>query len=144
MVTATAFIGVIVFAVYPAIADLHVKDRLISFRPASPSKNLDAGGAADWIHSQSALNGLQSTDICPWHIVIAYDQFDEDGDNVHSGIVEEYWAGPKKYRISYRSDTVNQTDYATEQGLFCIGDQRWPNRAEAQVSGVPGLLCTSD
>jgi hypothetical protein len=105
----------------------------ISFRPASPSKNLDAGSAADWIHSQSALNGLQSTDIRPWHIVIAYDQFDEDGDNVHSGIVEEYWAGSKKYRISYRSDTLNQTDYATEQGLFRLGDQRWPNRAEAQV-----------
>jgi hypothetical protein len=105
----------------------------ISFRPASPSKNLDAGSAADWIHSQSALNGLQSTDIRPWHIVIAYDQFDEDGDNIHSGIVEEYWAGPKKYRISYRSDTLNQTDYATEQGLFRFGDQRWPNRAEAQV-----------
>lgn len=105
----------------------------ISFRSASPSKNLDAGSAADWIHSQSALNGLQSTDIHPWHIVIAYDQFDEDGDNVHSGIVEEYWAGPKKYRISYRSDTLNQTDYATEQGLFRLGDQRWPNRAEAQV-----------
>ncbi len=100
----------------------------ISFRPASPSKSLDAGSAADWIHSQSALNGLQSADIRPWHIVIAYDQFDEDGDNVHSGIVEEYWAGPKKYRISYRSDTLNQTDYATEQGLFRLGDQRWPNR----------------
>jgi hypothetical protein len=39
----------------------------ISFRPESPSKNLDAGSAADWIHSQSALNGLQSTDIRPWH-----------------------------------------------------------------------------
>jgi hypothetical protein len=42
-----------------------------------------------------------------------YDQFDEDGDNVHSGIVEEYWVAAKKYRISYRSDTLNQTDYAT-------------------------------
>jgi hypothetical protein len=105
----------------------------ISFRPASPSKNLDAGSAADWIHSQSALNGLQSTDIRPWHIVIAYDQFDEDGDNVHSGLVDEYWAGPKKYRIGYKSDTLNQTDYTTEQGLFRLGDQRWPNRAETQV-----------
>jgi len=85
----------------------------ISFRPASPSKNLDAGDAADWIHSQSALNGLHSTDIRPWHIAIVYDQFDEDGDNVHSGIVEEYWVAAKKYRISYRSDTLNQTDYAT-------------------------------
>jgi hypothetical protein len=105
----------------------------ISFRTASPSKNLDAGSAVDWIHSQSALNGLQSTDIRPWHLVIAYDQFDEDGHNVHSGLVDEYWAGPKKYRISYKSDALNQTDYTTEQGLFRLGDQRWPNRDETQV-----------
>jgi Gram-negative bacterial TonB protein C-terminal len=110
-----------------------VMDRFHIFRPASPSTKFDSGDAADWIHNQLALNGLQSTDLHPWHIVIMYDQFDEDGDNVHSGIVEEYWAGPKKYRISYKSDTLNQTDYATEQGLFRLGDQRWPNRTEAQV-----------
>lgn len=47
-----------------------------------------------------------------------YDQFDDDGDNIHSGTVEEFWAGPKKYRISYN---------------FRLGDQRWPNAAEMQV-----------
>jgi TonB family protein len=105
----------------------------ISFLGASPSKSLDAGVAAKWLQRQSALNGLQSADMGPWHMVVAYDQFDEDGDNVHSGVVEEYWAGSKKYRIAYKSDNFNQTDYATGQGLFRLGDQRWPNRAEAQV-----------
>jgi hypothetical protein len=103
------------------------------FRAASPSSPFDVGNAADWLHSQTALNGLQSMDLQPWHIVIAYDQFDKDGDHVHSGILEEYWAGPKKYRISYKSDTLNQTDYATDRGLFRLGDQRWPNPTEAQV-----------
>jgi len=43
----------------------------------------------------------------------SYDQFDEDGDNIHSGVDEEFWAGPKKYRRIYKSDNLNQTDYAT-------------------------------
>ena len=69
----------------------------------------------------------------PWHIVVTYDQFDEDGDNVHSGTLEEYWAGPGKYKRIYKSDDFNQTDYATERGLYRSGDQRWANRAQIQV-----------
>jgi hypothetical protein len=88
---------------------------------------------AAWLHKESALNGLESTEVQPWHIVVTYDQFDEDGDNVHSGVYEEFWAGPKKYKRIYKSDNFNQTDYATERGPFRRGDQQWPDRAETQV-----------
>ena len=86
-----------------------------------------------WLKTEAALNGLQSTDVHPWHITITYDQFDEDGDNVHSGTYEEFWASPKDYKRIYRSDDFNQIDYATDRGLFRSGDQRWPNRFELQV-----------
>lgn len=86
-----------------------------------------------WLRKEGALNGLQSTELRPWHIVVTYDQFDEDSDNVNSGVYEEFWAGPKKYRRNYKSDKFNQTDYATDKGLFRRGDQRWPNRTESQV-----------
>lgn len=88
---------------------------------------------ASWIHKESALNGLQSKGVTPWHIVVSYDQFDEDGDNIHSGTFEEFWAGPGKYKRIYRSDNFNQVDYATSRGLFRRGDQRWPDAAESQV-----------
>jgi hypothetical protein len=88
------------------------------------------GNLADWIQKVSALNGLESNNLRPWHVVIEYDQFDRDGDNVHSGVVDELWAGPKSYRISYKSDNFNQTDYATASGLFRVGDQRWPTPTE--------------
>jgi len=39
--------------------------------------------------------------------VVTYDQFDEDGDDVNSGVYEEFWAGPKKYRRSYKSDSFS-------------------------------------
>jgi hypothetical protein len=88
---------------------------------------------ATWIRQQSALNGLQSEGVHPWHIVMTYDQFDEDGDNIHSGTFEEFWAGPAKYKRIYRSDNFNQVDYATAHGLYRRGDQRWPDPAELQV-----------
>jgi len=93
----------------------------------------DAVDLPNWLSKEAPLNGLQSTDLHPWHIVVTYDQFDEDGDNVHSGVYEEFWVGAKKYKRSYKSDDFNQTDYATDKGLFRCGDQQWPNRAQLQV-----------
>ena len=88
---------------------------------------------AKWIEQQSGVNGLQSTNLPPWHVIVSYDQYDEDGDNVHSGIYEEYWAGPTKYKRIYKADDFNQTDYATDKGLFRSGDQDWPNPTQSQV-----------
>jgi hypothetical protein len=86
-----------------------------------------------WISEQNARVGLTSLNT-PWRIVIAYDQFDEDGDNIHSGTYEELWAGPKKFRVTYKADDLNQVDYATAQGLYRSGDQQWPNSAQEQIS----------
>ena len=79
------------------------------------------------------MNGLHSKDLAPWRIVITYDQFDEDGDNVHSGTYEEYWDGDRKYKIILKSDDLNQTDYATDKGLFRQGDQKWATPVHSQV-----------
>lgn len=105
----------------------------ISFEAASPMKPVDPSTLAAWLKQESAINGLSASDVRPWHMVIAYDQFDGDGDNFNSGVLEELWAGPKKFKRTYKSDNLSQTDYATDHGLFRLGDQRWPNRAELQV-----------
>jgi hypothetical protein len=101
----------------------------------NPEKKLGANtiDIRSWIAKEASLNGLQSADAPAWHVVVSYDQFDEDGDNVHSGVYEEFWAGEKKYKRIYKGDDFNQTDYGTEKGLFRQGDQRWPNRAQSQV-----------
>jgi hypothetical protein len=86
----------------------------------------------DWPTGDAELNGLKS-EVEPWHIIVSYDQFDEDGDNVHSGTYEEFWNGPEKYKRIYKSDNLNQIDYATTRGLYRSGDQSWPDKAQAQV-----------
>jgi len=105
----------------------------MSLRGGKKAADADAVDLPNWLSKETALSGLQSTDLLPWHIVVTYDQFDEDGDNVHSGAYEEYWAAAKKYKRIYKSDNFNQTDYATDKGLYRHGDQRWPSSAESQV-----------
>src|ERR1700731_199279 len=53
----------------------------------TPEKKLGAGAIdiRSWIAKEAPLNGLNSADVPPWHVIVTYDQFDEDGDNVHSG-----------------------------------------------------------
>jgi hypothetical protein len=41
--------------------------------------------------------------------------------------------GAKKYKRIYKSDNFNQTDYATDNGLYRYGDQAWPSRTQSQV-----------
>lgn len=118
-------------------------DSVIAVPPATSvrfypkgEKNPGRGDAVDlpgWFSKEEALNGLESPGLLPWHIVVTYDQFDEDGDNVHSGVYEEYWAGPKKYKRIYKSDNLNQTDFATEKGLYRLGDRQWPDQAQIQA-----------
>ncbi len=105
----------------------------VSLRSEKKQADLGAVDLPNWLRKEGSLNGLQSTDLRPWHILVTYDQFDEDGDNVHSGVYEEYWAGAKKHKRIYKSDNLNQTDYATDKGLYRLGDQQWPDRAQLQV-----------
>lgn len=116
-----------------AIAIPPITSVTINLNGDKHSAGVDAMDLTEWLSKEAAQNGLESTDLQPWHIVMTYDQFDEDGDNVHSGVYEEYWAGAKKYKRAYKSDNLNQTDYATDKGLYRLGDQQWPDRAQLQV-----------
>jgi len=124
------------------VATKAISDSTIAVPPATSvqfglqaDKSSRSGGIelSNWIEQERKLNGLQAVDLLPYHVVVSYEQYDDDGDNVHSGVYEEYWAGPKKYKRIYAADDFNQTDYATEKGLFRRGDQRWPNRTQSQV-----------
>ncbi len=78
-------------------------------------------------------NGLDTTGAQTWHIKLAYDHFDSDGDNDSSGSYEEFFANPKKYKQIYESDNFTQTAFATERGLYLSGSQKWPGLEEMQV-----------
>lgn len=100
---------------------------------ANKAPRPDAIDLLAWRDKEQNTNGLQSPNLPPWHLVVSYEQFDGDGDNINSGVFEEYWVGPNKYKRSYKSDRFHQTDYGTSKGLFRQGDQQFPDPAQTQV-----------
>src|SRR5689334_13904238 len=80
IVVATAARSDSVIVVPPAVS------ATFSLKSDKKKPGADAVNLPEWLSKQSALNGLESPDILPWHIVVSYEQFDEDGDNVHSGV----------------------------------------------------------
>jgi hypothetical protein len=130
-----------------------VRIRMIGGRDKPEVKTAADPKAIAWAASMSAKNGLEGSGVRPWHAVIQFEQFDEDGDKINGGTFEEWWTAPTRYKRVYASDKLSQTEYATDQGLYRVGDQRWPTRAELQVRsevltpfdrmvGIPGLRFT--
>lgn len=88
---------------------------------------------ADIVRLAFTMNGVDVPSFKPWHIKLTYDEFDGDGDNVRSGALEEFYVGPRKYKRIYTGDALNQTEVATESGLYRSGNQHWPKSVEMQV-----------
>ena len=80
---------------------------------------------AEILRLATTTNGVDVPSATPWHVKLAYDRFDDDGDNVESGAYEEFYAGAKRYKRIHTGDKLNQTDVANDSGLYRSGDQRW-------------------
>jgi TonB family protein len=81
----------------------------------------------------ASANGLDGPDVQPWHIKVSYQIFDHDGDPENSGIYEEFWISPRKYKRSYSSANFTQTDFAMDGSLYRSGNQEWPRLRELKV-----------
>lgn len=88
-----------------------------SLKPEKKS-SADAIDLPSWIAKEDALNGLQSANLVPWHIVVSYDQYDEDGDNVQSGVYEKFWAREKNTSAYTRAITLTKPTTERTRGYF--------------------------
>jgi hypothetical protein len=100
---------------------------------AALQKEMVPQDARELLLAAAQVNGLEAAGLKPWHILVSYDKFDEDGDNVDSGTYEEFWLSPKQYRLSFTSHDFTQTDFATETGLYRTGDLKWPGELQTRV-----------
>lgn len=92
------------------------------------------------IASAKQLNGFDESGAKGWHVRATYDIYDDKGVLAESGVYEELWSSPTRYRRSYTGTKFTQTDYASAKGLYRSGDQQWP---PAQTVGlVRRLLIT--
>ena len=75
-------------------------------------------------------NGLTGDDQKPWHIKFTFTLFDENLKETNHGTYEEYWAGPRQYKIIKTDAKFSETDYGTEHGLVRGGE----------VTDIPGTF----
>jgi hypothetical protein len=110
---------------------------LVLFSQPSSSQPMPSDSAA-LMSLAREKNGLNSSDVQPWHIRGTYTLFDIDGKPLKSGVYEEWWFSKQKYKRSYTSAQFNQVDYATGTALYREGSQDWPGFYE--VSLRPDLI----
>jgi len=95
----------------PAVSPLDV------LLPADPVQRLELA---------SKVNGLEAADIHPWHLKASYEIQDPEGKPLDKGTFEEWWAGPKRYKVIYQGQSFSQTEYGTEKGVFREGNTQIP------------------
>ena len=79
------------------------------------------------------VNGLGAAGMNPWHLKASYQMFDADGQPKGQGTFEEWWAGPKKYKISYADPDFHQVLYRNGMKTWTIGDAGVPPFPEWMV-----------
>jgi TonB family protein len=78
-------------------------------------------------------NGLNAPDLKPWHIRGSYTTYDVEGKESGTGVYEEWWVSPTKYKVSYTSAHFTQVDYANGDTLYRSGSQKWPGAYEGRM-----------
>jgi TonB family protein len=79
-------------------------------------------------------NGLRAPGVQPWHVRGTYQVFNSSGASQTSGIYEEVWISDKQYKRSYTSSAFSQTDFATPDGIYRVGNQSWPAYPELLIT----------
>jgi TonB family protein len=81
---------------------------------------------AEMMKTAADLNGLEGSNIKPWHLKATFQLYDSDGKPSEQGTFEEYWAGPHKYKRIYISPSFTQTEWAIENGHHYRTGARYP------------------
>ena len=66
-------------------------------------------------------NGLDGANLKPWHLKATFTTFDAAEKPLETGTLEEWWAGPTKWKRSVSRGSYRQTLYAVAPGYAFIG-----------------------
>lgn len=70
------------------------------------------------------MNGLGGINK-PWHVKASYQTFDADGRPKDQGVFEEWWAGPRKGKISFAGKEFSRVEYYDGTKDLFTGDKGW-------------------
>lgn len=96
-------------------------------QPAANSLPTDPTALMTLAHDR---NGLEDSDVRPWHIRASYTFYDAKGHVERTGTYEEWWESPAKYKRVFNSPQFSQTEYGDGTQLLREGAQEWPDSYE--------------
>jgi hypothetical protein len=90
--------------------------------PSSPAPASSALPSDPTALLQLALdeNGLRGANLQAWHIRATWQTLEDQGKPADQGSWEEWWASEQKYKIAYKSATVDRTFYGTDRGRYLV------------------------
>ena len=86
--------------------------------PASSGAPSLPGDPHEFMLLAAKSNGLTGSDMQPWHLRATFQLLDDAGNVTDSGVYEEFWANPKKFKITFTGKSFTRIDYGTEKGIL--------------------------
>lgn len=119
----TAFVNTLVtFAVLFCLASASVSSLAQDAAPALPND------PTAFMLLAGQANFLSQTGDQAWHLKVAFQIFDEQGNTKDQGIYEEFYVSPSKFKRSDSGAGFSQTDYGTDKGTLRSGSiNNWPS-----------------
>jgi TonB family protein len=85
------------------------------------SSEITAQSASDLaarLHETAATSSIDKAGLSPWHLKVDVQFFDSKGKPSQQGSVEEWWAEPDLYRVTYTMPSYTLTQLRNKDGLF--------------------------
>ena len=70
------------------------------------------------VHTADTASSLEDASLKPWHLKVSFQLFDGKGNPSEQGTMEEWWNGPKQYKLSFASPSYTSTEIQNQDGLF--------------------------
>ncbi len=68
------------------------------------------------------VNGLYGDNLKPWHLRVSYKLLDPSGGPTDQGSIEEFWAGPKVWKLTITGSATKLVYLKTEATAYREGD----------------------
>ena len=79
------------------------------------------------LQSVEQAQSLDDPELKPWHLKMAVRLFDAKGKPTETGTIEEWWAGPDKFRLVFSLPSYSATQVKNPDGFFrSTGSGRTP------------------
>lgn len=90
---------------------------LLSLSSILPAQTSTSDGHT-LMQSAIKLNGLSDPDLHPWHLKVSYTLTDDTGKSTGTGTLEEFWAGPTRFKVIIAAPGYTQTEYGTDKDIL--------------------------